>query len=84
VTAKEKRLGQWNDRGVEIESKDCVGKPNLVDPDLRFKQTLENSMENLGIFAVHQPIYAERNIPTFPLRDSKVPAIGNYTKGPAC
>jgi hypothetical protein len=31
-----------------------------------------------GVFAVNQPIYAERGIATFPLRDNKVPAIGNY------
>jgi hypothetical protein len=37
-------------------------------------------MENHGVFAVNQPIYAERGIPTFPLRDNKVPAIGNYQK----
>jgi hypothetical protein len=37
-------------------------------------------MENPGVFAVHQPIYAERGIATFPLRDNKIPAIGNYQK----
>jgi hypothetical protein len=37
-------------------------------------------VENPGVFAVNQPIYAERNIPTFPLRGNKVPAIGNYQK----
>jgi hypothetical protein len=37
-------------------------------------------MENHGVFAVNQPIYAERGIATFPLRDNKVPAIGNYQK----
>jgi hypothetical protein len=37
-------------------------------------------MENPGVFAVNQPIYAERGIATFPLRENKVPAIGNYQK----
>jgi hypothetical protein len=37
-------------------------------------------MESPGVFSVNQPIYAERGIATFPLRDSKVPAIGNYQK----
>ena len=37
-------------------------------------------MKNLGVFAVHQPAYAERNIPTFPLSDNKVPALSNYQK----
>jgi Bifunctional DNA primase/polymerase, N-terminal len=37
-------------------------------------------MGNPGVFAVNQPIYAERNIPTFPLSDNKIPAISNYQK----
>jgi hypothetical protein len=37
-------------------------------------------MKNPGVFAVQQPIYAERGIATFPLKDNKVPAISNYQK----
>jgi hypothetical protein len=37
-------------------------------------------VENPGVFAVNQPIYAERGIATFPLRNNKVPAISNYQK----
>jgi hypothetical protein len=37
-------------------------------------------MKNLGVFAANQPLYAERNIPTFPLSDNKVPALSNYQK----
>jgi hypothetical protein len=33
-----------------------------------------------GVFAVNQPVYAEHGIATFPLRDNKVPAIGNFQK----
>jgi hypothetical protein len=37
-------------------------------------------MENPGVFAVNQPMYAERGIATFPLHDDKVPALSNYQK----
>jgi Bifunctional DNA primase/polymerase, N-terminal len=37
-------------------------------------------MENPGVFAVYQPIYAKRGTATFPLRDNKVPTISNYQK----
>jgi hypothetical protein len=33
-----------------------------------------------GVFTANQPVYAERGVATFPLRDNKVPAIGNYQK----
>jgi hypothetical protein len=33
-----------------------------------------------GVFAANQPVYAERGIATFPLRDNKVPAVANYQK----
>jgi hypothetical protein len=34
----------------------------------------------MGVFSMHQPVYAERGIATFPLTDSKRPAIRNYQK----
>jgi hypothetical protein len=37
-------------------------------------------MENPGVFAVNQPIYAERGIATFPLGDNKIPVVSNYQK----
>ena len=35
-------------------------------------------MENHGVFAVNQPIYAEHRIATFPLHNNKMPAVRNY------